>query len=278
MDINIFSNRFGRLMRCPKISRPTSALNTDTNPSPGTNHVLSTPSFTSFTSLQSQETSMSRISAFTKTISRRSFAKYDDAWMEYRSQHTDEHDFFKWWYYSWRENPDDKPSLWKRLKYFYKYAAVKEILLPGDVFQNILLGQKYNQHPSEHRAVYFLLVSILSYLHFIGMIVLICVVFVTGLCCFGVLWPQEMKVYLVTGPKEKSKDNLNQPKIEDQCQCQCQLLKDKVEKLERQNEEMKKHMKETKEECTKILSVLSQIWAEKHPSSIIQSDNFADIN
>jgi hypothetical protein len=126
------------------------------------------------------------------------FAQYDDNWMknDTKDEDSDMYDFFKWWYYSWKE---DRPSRTTRLWYFYKYASFREILYPGDVFQNIFFGLKYDEKILGMNAS---IAVVLSFIHLAIGIVITLAIFILGLFTCGLSWPHAMKEMLFSGPVE----------------------------------------------------------------------------
>lgn len=203
-------------------------------------------------------------------IGRKSFAQYDDEWMMAKCPEKDMQAFFKWWYYSWTCKKD-RPHLATRLWYFYKFASVRELLLPGDVFICILFGLKYDALVNDDRNIFqrrrtlygrirTLNSRIISYVHFFLGIILVVVIFALGLVTFGQLWPLEFKRYLFFGPVESKRDRDQAAAAKREV-----LQKNKIDNLEKQikltkkqNAEIKDQNADMKDKITEILSMLRQ--------------------
>jgi len=115
--------------------------------------------------------------------------------MTWRSLKVEDQDFFHWWYGKDRHTDSCPPPL-KRLSYFFQRSRYKDILYPGVVFQNILLGRDRSfAAPEWYKNVFCFFTS------FVLMVVsnfLIAVVFLAGLLSLGILWPKDMKEKLFT--------------------------------------------------------------------------------
>lgn len=125
---------------------------------------------------------------------RRSFAHYDDDWMCEECSEDDMEQFFKWWYYTWK---DEIPPLRTRLHYFYKHASMDEIFFPGSVFMNILFGHKYDE---KVEGVHGIVALAISYIHFFFGALYAVLVFFLGLVSFGSTWTKEVNQVLFFGP------------------------------------------------------------------------------
>ncbi len=200
-------------------------------------------------------------------IGRISFAQYDDNWMRTKCPDAHVEAFFKWWYYPWRLSP---PSISTRLGYFYKYASPREIILPGQVFINVLFGCKYDHQWKSRTRLPFALA--ISYIHFLVGIVIIMVIFLLGLCSFGCLWPKAMKKYLFFGPVEMAvKEGKANSSME------VHNLKMEINDMKHQNVDLMNKVNETQnqldeiqEQNAKMLVILAKI---QRDSSLIGGFN-----
>jgi hypothetical protein len=194
-------------------------------------------------------------------IGRKSFAQYDDEWMMLKCPEEDKKIFFKWWYYSWMCKKD-RPPLATRLWYYYKFASVGELLLPGDVFICILFGLKYDALVCDDRnrlhrgrALYG---RIISYMHFVLGIILVVIIFVLGSVTFGQLWPLEFKRQLFFGPVEskRDRDEANAARGEELRRSKIENLEKQIKMTKKQNAEIKNQNADMKEQITEILGLL----------------------
>ena len=157
--------------------------------------------------------------------SRRPLGAYEEEWVMKCHDENMTKDFFMWWYYAWKKD-NKRPPLRTRLKYFYKYGSMEDIMLPGQVFQNILFGRKYNE---ELKGANLLIATSLSYLHYLAGFIYAVVVFVLGLVSFGFFWPKEMNEVLFFGPVNKDGH-----KVGGKSEQENHVLKNKIERLEEQ--------------------------------------------
>ena len=158
--------------------------------------------------------------------SRRPLGVYEEEWVMKCHDENMTKDFFMWWYYTWKNEDNKRPPLRTRLKYFYKYGSMEDIMLPGQVFQNILFGRKYNE---ELKGANLLIATSLSYLHYLAGFIYAVVVFVLGLVSFGFFWPKEMNEILFFGPVNKDGH-----KVGGKSEQENHVLKNKIERLEKQ--------------------------------------------
>jgi hypothetical protein len=158
--------------------------------------------------------------------SRRPLGVYEEEWVMKCHDENMTKDFFMWWYYTWTNEDTKRPPLRTRLKYFYKYGSMEDIMLPGQVFQNILFGRKYNE---ELKGANLLIAISLSYLHYLAGFIYAVVVFVLGLVSFGFFWPKEMNKVLFFGPVNKDGH-----KVGGKSEQENHVLKNKIERLEKQ--------------------------------------------
>ncbi len=102
----------------------------------------------------------------------------------------DFYSFCKWW----TKEDGDVPSLFDRLKYFFTWASIEEIILPSNTFERILSGKGKDDNSYLCRlALYFMfpLMIVANFLFFFG-----------GLLSFGFLWPKWMRIFLFSGSIE----------------------------------------------------------------------------
>lgn len=115
-------------------------------------------------------------------------------WETYkRKMGKEERRFFKWWYDKSNGTNRTTPSLKIRLKYFFRYAAIEEIMFPGKEYENILLGIQYNKNG---RGFKLLLARLASYIQSLLNMIIISIVFLLGTVTFGLLWHRKMKEHL----------------------------------------------------------------------------------
>jgi hypothetical protein len=183
---------------------------------------------------------------------RKDFYLYDDNWMKSECNDDEMENFFKWWYYSWKI---EKPSLRTRLKYFYGYASIEEILFPGKVFQNILFGLKYNE---DIEGLWISIALVLSTTHLIVGLVITLVIFLFGLVTFGLLWPKEIKQKLFFGPIETQVKVNQQETGNPGQQRKNEHLESKIRILEQQNIEIQ-------QQNHRILTILCEKEQRKNP-------------
>jgi hypothetical protein len=182
-------------------------------------------------------------------VPRRPLGVYEEEWMM-KCHDKDMKDFFMWWYYAWKKD-NKRPPLRTRLKYFYKYASMEDIMFPGQVFQNILFGRKYNE---DLKGAKMLIATALSYLHFLAGFICAVVIFVLGLVSFGFLWPKEMNEVLFFGPV-----NTDGHKVDDKSEQENQVLKNKVERLEKQVSNIERLVEKQVSNLERLEDLLLQI-------------------
>jgi len=99
--------------------------------------------------------------------------------------------FIQWWYA--KDTEIACPPIMSRLSFFIRKSNWKDILLPGMIFENILLGH----HRSHVPEAYWKLITFpCSIILMVTINVLMIVVFILGLISFGLLWPRAMKLQL----------------------------------------------------------------------------------
>jgi len=207
------------------------------------------------------ERDITKMKSERQIIGRNSFAKYDDEWMMTKCPEKDKQTFFKWWYYSWMCEMD-RPPLSTRLWYYYTYASVGELLLPGDVFICILFGLKYDALVDDDRNHFHIGRSlcgrIISYMHFVLGIILVVVIFILGSVTFGLLWPLELKEFLFFGPVEtkRDRDEANVARGEELRRSKIENLEKQIEMTKKQNAEIKNQNADMKNQITEILCLL----------------------
>jgi len=99
--------------------------------------------------------------------------------------------FFGWWFCT--DDWGDTPHLFLRLRILYFYSNWEDIVLPGKVFERILLSCTYKEDLKEDSAViYFAKASLVTlfawvmlFIHVLSFLAL----FIVGFASFGLLWP-----------------------------------------------------------------------------------------
>jgi hypothetical protein len=172
------------------------------------------------------------------------FAHYDNNWIKNKCTDDEMKNFFHWWYYSWKK---ERPSMITRLKYFYKFASMEEILVPGKVFQNLVFGVKYDTDVRGWKLMARLLFSPFQIIHMVVGLVILLLLFFLGLVTFGLLWPTAIKQKLFCGKIETEAEKKKKEKTEQQKTDMQQQINEIIRNLEQQKTEMHK-----------ILSILSK--------------------
>ncbi len=193
---------------------------------------------------------------------RTQLGQYDDFWIKNECSEKDMEKFFKWWYYPWKK---ECPPLKTRLWYFYTYASFNEILFTGNVFQNIMLGFKYDHELKGFKAFVGL---VLSLVHMVIFVILVIISLCLGFVTFGYLWPKAINEVLFFGPIEKKDEIEKQFEADDQTRSQdnkldkldhkrildrlhmqgskIEMLESKMDALQQQNKEMISILKKMK--------------------------------
>ena len=118
-----------------------------------------------------------------KPLSRFEFSKAE----QYEEFPDDEDGFRKWWV-----GEDERvPSLQSRVKYFVNWAPLSEVCLPGREMERVLSG-----HKKDVESYFFRLMTYVFCPIYISLVILI---FVLGLCSFGLLWPKDMRRRIFCG-------------------------------------------------------------------------------
>jgi len=99
-----------------------------------------------------------------------------------------EQGFLHWWYGKSKEK--DKPNLGTRLNFFIWNSALKDIFIPGSVFENLLLGYKRSKKPKRMERIVVIPFSIIL---MVGSSALFAIVFMSGFLTLGIFWPEIMK-------------------------------------------------------------------------------------
>merc|ERR1740124_221853 len=122
--------------------------------------------------------------------------------------------FLHYWYGKIEKNKP--PSSFFRLKFFMTKSCLKDIFIPGNVFENVVLGYDRSHKLSKSERFCILPFSVLFMV--VSNSVLL-VVFILGWMSCGLLWPKTLKRYLFTistekiTPKKKSKE-MNEMRVE----------------------------------------------------------------
>lgn len=101
----------------------------------------------------------------------------------------DFHGFRKWWI---KNGPPPNPCV--RLRYFFTWADMQEILLPGTTFERIISGGDKDSNSISSRVLLYLLLPVT--------IAVQVMIFLSGLVSCSYLWPDYMKKYIFEGKIE----------------------------------------------------------------------------
>lgn len=138
-----------------------------------------------------------------KPLSRFEFSK-DKQYNEFPG---DEIGFRKWWV-----GDDDQapaPPFKSRVQYFISWAPLEEVALPGREMERALGGHKKDMESYLYRLLTYVLCPIYIFL--------ILLVFIIGLCSFGLLWPKDMRRRIFYGDEslgQKHKDDALSARID----------------------------------------------------------------
>jgi len=94
--------------------------------------------------------------------------------------------FRKWWL-----KDDPAPDFIPRIRYFFTWASLDEILIPGPSFERVLSGGKKDSNSHMARICLYILFPVIVIIN------VLC--FMLGLVTFGFLWPKWMKSFLFSG-------------------------------------------------------------------------------
>jgi len=163
--------------------------------------------------------------------------------------------FLHWWYGKKKEG---SPALIVRLKFFITKSRLKDIFLPGHVFENVILGSNRSHRSSKCEK--------LTALPFSIFLLVVCntallAVYILGWISFGLLWPKNLKRKLFSANNEKKKI---------------------IPEIKRKNEEISEMMDENKKmrveiQCMKenIEEILSEIKSNHSNKGISQAVSHA---
>ena len=166
-------------------------------------------------------------------------------WDTYRCKMgKEEKRFFKWWYDQSIGTTRTTPSLKIRLKNFFRYAAIEEIMFPGKEYENILLGIQYNKNGKGYK---LLLARLASYIQSLVNMITISIVFLLGTVTFGLLWHRKMKEHLFC-VKEM---DMNDHHIEKADEMKQELLENLEDYEMNQEKKLEKHFKKQEEKGKK---------------------------
>ena len=139
---------------------------------------------------------------FVQRPNRTSFKNYSSA-AYLALQDEERRNFFMWWF-DGATSSSEVPNLKDRLWYFFRRASWDEIAFPGQAFENVVLGIKYN---GEGKGLSFIFARLWSFVLIIVNTLIILVIFLSGLASFGLLWPNIIKEQLFFGPIESNRNN-----------------------------------------------------------------------
>jgi len=144
------------------------------------------------------------------------------------------------WWYGKSDEKKDKPKLVARLKFFITYSALKDIIIPTNVFENMILGRKRSYRSDSYEKLQVLPVSVIL---IVTSNVLLAIVFILGLLSFGVLWPDTMKKRLFSVKKKQmiAREVTKSSKDID-------MTREDISKMNIENNNMRREMSEVKSE------------------------------
>ena len=144
------------------------------------------------------------------------------------------------WWYGKSDEKNDKPKLVARLKFFITYSALKDIIIPTNVFENMILGRKRSYRSDSYEKLQVLPFSVIL---IVTSNVLLAMVFILGLLSFGVLWPDTMKKRLFS-VKEKQMIAREVTKSSKDID----MTKEDISKMNIENNNMRREISEMKSE------------------------------
>ena len=168
----------------------------------------------------------------------------------------DKIDFFNWWF---DRNPVAKvPALKDRLWYYFNRASSEEIVYPGQSFENVVQGIKYNKLGS---GIMFIFARILSYILIIINTTVILGIFLLGLVTFGFGWPSKMRERLFFGPIQNRNDDISKlkSKIERKflvAQEEVNDVKASIGRISKNQEELMKTMLANQAQVSELIALL----------------------
>jgi len=158
--------------------------------------------------------------------------------------------FLHWWY----GKNNETPSRVVRLNFFFRKSKFKDIFVPTNVFENVLLGYKRSHRATKFEKVMVFPFSIIVMAAFNAAYA---IVLISGCVTFGLLWPESMKKRLFTVKSEEKKriipdEEKNSKKITETLKDISSKMKDDdndlkemIKKiLEKNNDEIKKEIKD----------------------------------
>jgi uncharacterized membrane protein YeaQ/YmgE (transglycosylase-associated protein family) len=179
-------------------------------------------------------------------------------------------EFLRWWFHTIidAENRDTSdtlttPSFNNRIYYFFTYAHLREIILPNEAFENILVGQKYDY--SDLSGIRFFFARICSFLLFLLSIIGSIVVFCLGLVSFGLLWPVGMKELIFYGPTEDeySNESMEESMKKEEGELKESLVKEMSLMKESQRDQMKRFENSHQEQVERLEEVIRKLYEQK---------------
>jgi len=142
-----------------------------------------------------------------------------------------------WWY----GKSDRKPMLRYRLKFFITKSTFKDIFIPTNVFENMMLGRNRSYKSKYYERLLLLPFMIIL---MVGSIALFAIVFILGLLSLGVLWPKIMREYLFSVEKKRQITR---------------TIRKENNEIKNENKEMKNEINEMRKDIQKILSGINSI-------------------
>lgn len=155
---------------------------------------------------------------------------------------SDEKTFIHWWYgKSDQQDQQEVPKWWERLRFFFMKSQLKDIFIPGDVFENVLLGKNRSYNPTRIEKLSVLPFSIMLLVVSNAFVI---VIFISGFVSFGLLWPKTFKRRLSAGNTEKKGTNADDH------------MNDVISAIRSENDALRIEIQDIKEGMQKILSVI----------------------
>lgn len=102
----------------------------------------------------------------------------------------DKQRFFSWWFNQSHIERNSAPCFITRLRYFFRFASLNEIMFPAKEFENVIIGIPYNKKGKGFKLI---VARCLSYILAAINILLVALSFLLGTVTFGLLWHSKMK-------------------------------------------------------------------------------------
>lgn len=147
--------------------------------------------------------------------------------------------FIHWWY--GKSGKEEVPKRWDRLSFFFKKSRTKDIFIPGNVFENVFLGNSRSHRPTQCEKLYVLPFSLIL---LVASNLIFAVIFISGWISFGLLWPKEMRrrIFSVNTEKKRIVPEIKKKNEE------ISEIKRVISEMRKENSEMRKENSDIKNE------------------------------